>query len=155
MCATVFQDLEILHEGIQDESGTFCLRLASNTKATRDMLPVNATRFYILGISGCLMFRPITPKRALIRTAWRQDGTHGLGANIMKLFVALGLHTTRVDRRPSLEPVPFHDVYFVELERVETEQGLSGTNSSWIEEVEDGIGRVKDIGGEACLLGVW
>jgi len=78
--------------------------------------------------------------------------------NVTKLLSALGLHSTRVDRRPALHDGLFRDVYFVELQQVETvtETGKHvETNKLWIREVERGIHRIKEIKGEACLLGIW
>lgn len=71
-------------------------------------------------------------------------------------------HTaTRVDRRPSLELVPFQDVYFIELlenvddnghdiERPEVEGA-----SQWAQRLQDGVRRINDGGGCAQVLGIW
>lgn len=65
-----------------------------------------------------------------------------------------------MDRRPSSYPIPFHDVYLVEVQRdskdeVITQRVQKGTKQSWISEVKAGLERVRDIGAEAALLGVW
>jgi hypothetical protein len=65
--------------------------------------------------------------------------------------------TSRIDRRPSITLGPFHDDYFVELQgerRVGIERGVSHSES-WSREVEQGIRRVKEAGGEADVLGIW
>lgn len=65
----------------------------------------------------------------------------------------------RMDRRPSISPVPFHDVYIVEVERnSENSKSIDGSQeggSSWMLEVEEGLQRIRILGGVATLLGVW
>jgi len=146
--ATVFDGLEILREGIQDAEANF-------------------TRFYIL--STTLAFEHIPPpkdgppKHALVRLSSSGMATsvdmHS-APTITQLLIALKLSAIRIDRRPSSYPVPFHDVYLVELQQNlkdgDTEKGLHKViEPHWISEVKAGLDRVKDIGGEAILLGVW
>ena len=65
-----------------------------------------------------------------------------------------------MDRRPSTYPVPFHDVYLIELRQDAGDSALTqnmqpSTEQPWIVEVQASLERVEDIGGEAVLLGVW
>lgn len=74
------------------------------------------------------------------------------------LLTAFGVPVTRIDRRPSLNHVPFEDVYFVELE--ELGAGSDGEvseheSSAWLKRVQLGIDRVRTLGAEATLIGVW
>lgn len=72
---------------------------------------------------------------------------------------------SRVDRRPSIQPIPFQDVYFVELlERFDNlnindgdgSDGLEREGESrWAKGVQDGVRRVNDGGGCAQILGIW
>jgi prephenate dehydratase len=127
----------------------------------------NFTRFYIL--STTLAFEHIPPpkdgppKHALVRLSSSGMATsvdmHS-APTITQLLIALKLSAIRIDRRPSSYPVPFHDVYLVELQQNlkdgNTEKGLHKViEPHWISEVKAGLDRVKDIGGEAILLGVW
>ncbi|KAJ7632407.1 Prephenate dehydratase-domain-containing protein [Roridomyces roridus] len=90
ICATVFEGLEVLFEGIQDRSA-------------------NCTRFYVLSTTqdGVLWAEP-TPTRCLVRLS---------GRPISDMLAALALPVSRLDRRPQLgSEVVFLDVYFAEVE---------------------------------------
>lgn len=77
------------------------------------------------------------------------------------LLTTFGMPAARIDRRPSLSSKPFDDVYFVELEHKKRAHSpvanfeYSIEEVRWLERVRTGIQRVKDVGGEATLLGVW
>jgi len=146
--ATIFSDLEVLREGIQDSKANF-------------------TRFYIL--SRTLTFENFPPakdaqsKRALVRlssspVALSREMVHS-APTITQFLIALKLSAIRIDRRPSYYPVPFHDVYLVELQHGignrSTAQSAQQGIQPWKSEIEAGLERVKDIGGEAVLLGMW
>ena len=124
----------------------------------------NFTRFYIL--SKTLTLEHLSPKgasfeRALVRLSSSPAALSGTSTpTITQFLVALNLPTIRMDRRPSSYPIPFHDVYLVEVQRdskdeVITQRVQKGTKQSWISEVKAGLERVRDIGAEAALLGVW
>jgi hypothetical protein len=81
-------------------------------------------------------------------------------ASIMQLLTALGMDAIRVDRRPSVHGIPFHDVYFVELQEEDkkyvVETGVTVRSIDWWSlEVEQAMVRVRERGGEAQLLGMW
>jgi len=138
LCATIFDGLEILHKGIQNEN-------------------VNSTRFYILAANRDVTIPPppaeAPRKRALVRISCNLPATKNTSSrNIAQLLAALDLHVTRMDRRPSLYPVPFHDVYFVE---VEEEHSIRSNDGSWIKRVEEKIQHVVETGAEAQLIGYW
>ncbi|KAI0652260.1 PDT-domain-containing protein [Trametes meyenii] len=152
-CAEMFDGLEILHKGIQNE--------ASNT-----------TRFFILANS---LDEPLPGgvreprrQRALIRISnpppqQREDGPplpdRLLYTVIGTLLTTFGCATLRIDRRPSLTDVPFEDVYFVEVGDV-TLPVLSpiaskSSEEEWLKRLKAGVERICTTGGEAVILGIW
>ena len=58
---------------------------------------------------------------------------------------------TRIDRRPSIGTVPFHDTYIVELEQ----DGNAQDDNSFAREVEAAVDRIRDSGGDARPIGIW
>ncbi|KAJ7172700.1 Prephenate dehydratase-domain-containing protein [Mycena filopes] len=132
LCATVFDGLEILFEGIQDQNSNF-------------------TRFYV--ISGAqvteLPSPPPEKTRCLIRLSSRTDAFPAPA--ITQLLTALAIPVSRLDRRPQLENARlFHDVYFAELV-----SGEGDNLDGWLADIERGIERIRTAGGEADLLGTW
>jgi len=146
LCATIFEGLEILYEGIQNEK-------------------LNSTRFYIFAVNRDIDITPpaeVLRKCALVRISCKLPTTSSIDTpgNITQLLAALGLCVTRIDRRPSLHLIPFHDVYFVELEEGNTNRAVRNgdgvrNDKSWMKAVEDGIQHVIEIGAEAQFLGSW
>jgi len=58
---------------------------------------------------------------------------------------------TRIDRRPAIGTVPFHDTYIAELEQEDDARG----NNSWAREVDVAAERIRHAGGHIKLIGVW
>ncbi|KII93555.1 hypothetical protein PLICRDRAFT_152397 [Plicaturopsis crispa FD-325 SS-3] len=141
LCVTVFDGLEVLHEGIQDED-------------------VNFTRFYLLGW-GTIRALPVPrnnsePRRALIRIAARPlppSSPSGVG----RILADLRLSVTRIDRRPSLSKEPFEDVYFIEVQdsKPVAEARDERRDAEWLEEVEGEVRRIREVGAQAEALGAW
>ena len=75
--------------------------------------------------------------------------------NITQLLYKLGLCALRIERRPSLHPTVFHDIYFVELQQEIYPEPAASEKEGWIKEVEEAVERVKVFAGEADLLGTW
>ncbi|KAI0715166.1 PDT-domain-containing protein [Earliella scabrosa] len=152
-CATMFDGLEILFQGIQNE--------ASNT-----------TRFYILAKSSeaPIPGGPREPRRqrALIRIGNRRqesrdeehpslsESTRTVTSTLLTTF---GCPALRIDRRPSLSDTPFDDVYFVEVGDLTLPLTYSAARRSceeeWLQRIKDGVTRINVAGGEASILGVW
>lgn len=65
------------------------------------------------------------------------------------MLQAVGLNIARIDRRPDATKGPFHDEYFVEVQR-ETAADLS-----WREELDLALGRIAAEGGTGQVLGIW
>ncbi|ESK92214.1 prephenate dehydratase [Moniliophthora roreri MCA 2997] len=144
ICIKMFEGLEVLHEGIQDEHS-------------------NYTRFYIIARSPKIHLPVLEahhPKKALIRIESGSQKANGHSkpshVNIATLISVLRLRIERIDRRPALDGVPFNNVYIVEVEK-ESEAGPNGglDSPTWKEQVEDAQRRIRDSGGEARLLGLW
>ncbi|EJD55163.1 PDT-domain-containing protein [Auricularia subglabra TFB-10046 SS5] len=113
----LYSGLRILEANIQDQGDNF-------------------TRFLLLATRPWQTDR--RPTRALMRV---QPQPQGQG--IVPLLSALELPTLKIDRRPSLLPKPFHDVYLIEAE-ADSEQ-----------EIDDAVERVRMLGAECALLGEW
>ncbi|KAK7037532.1 prephenate dehydratase [Paramarasmius palmivorus] len=147
MCIKMFEGLEVLHEGIQDEQTNF-------------------TRFYLLAKNSKVRLPASTtssPAKALLRIGPYSQKTNRNGQtnpchhiDIATLITSIRLHVERIDRRPALDGVPFNDVYFVEVKRI-SEGGLDGVSdeNGWAKQVEDAQKRIREVGGEAHLLGLW
>ena len=179
-CATVFDGLEVLCEGVQNVdsmSARLRVRLRRSANWNHDRT-ANRTRFYVISYSPESQlpsaFRAPVPKRALVRISLKPapDPTNGdtpassgpapprnrLVHLVMgTLLTTFGLPTSRIDRRPSLSDIPFDDVYFVELEAsssVPHEEHQVASEALW-DRVKIGLERIKALGGEAAILGVW
>ncbi|KAJ3559768.1 hypothetical protein NM688_g145 [Phlebia brevispora] len=166
LCAVVFKGLEILQESIQDKN-------------------TNCTRFYVLaqGLETKPPYLPGPPQlqRALVRIGLpapeepesAEDGsaealTTSISAHnrplhmvMSTLLTTFGVPVIRIDRRPSLNHVPFEHVYYVELEELGSELGVENSaddehgSSVWLNRVQMGVDRVCEAGGEATIIGVW
>ncbi|KAI5124713.1 hypothetical protein M0805_004319 [Coniferiporia weirii] len=151
VCTSVYRGLELLFKGIQNENNNF-------------------TKFWILSdslthpIPGSLT--PDSPKHALLRVSHSFSAVASRSPDLTALMTGLGLHVIRLDRRPSAEAIAFHDVYFLEVERtcsadgVEEPRGPNGTANvkegrTWMEEVGEAVERVRGLDWNAYTLGIW
>ena len=77
------------------------------------------------------------------------------------LLTTFGVPVIRIDRRPSLNNIPFEHVYFVELEELGSDLGEEGVGhddqrgSVWLSRIRMGIDRISETGGEASIIGIW
>ena len=97
-----------------------------------------------------------TQKKALIHLFIHSpcpvDPSDSYSINVMKYLKVLDLYTTRIDRRPASNSRPFENVYLVEVSGCDREYP---SVESWVADVEQAILRVRNIDGEAKLMGVW
>lgn len=74
-------------------------------------------------------------------------------------MTTFGCAALRIDRRPSLTEVPFDDVYFVEVGDVILPVMSAEANKSceaeWLTRVQAGVERIRAVGGQATILGLW
>ncbi|KAJ7489925.1 Prephenate dehydratase-domain-containing protein [Mycena galericulata] len=138
LCATIFDGLEILFEGIQNRKSMFS--------------PPNFTRFYVLSATPVAELPPwpfpvLGLPRCLVRLSSRHETTStSPGPALTQILAALAMTVSRIDRRPYLDSeVLFHNVYFVELER----------GDGPISDIHRAIERVGTLGWNAHLLGIW
>ena len=76
------------------------------------------------------------------------------------LLTTFGVPVVRIDRRPSCNPSPFEDMYFIELEDygepVESlANGYTMVDEAWVTRIRQGIETIASGGDDASLLGVW
>ncbi|KXN89935.1 P-protein [Leucoagaricus sp. SymC.cos] len=144
VCATIFDGLEILKEGIQKETD-------------------NYTRFYIVVRDRDVQLPATAPHRpkskALIRLWISSSRPSGLQRqDVIQFLAPSGLNVTRIDRRPSDDGLPFRDIYFVETASTPDEslrpEGTSAIRS-WPAVVADALELIKNMGGEVDLIGLW
>ncbi|KAI0348496.1 PDT-domain-containing protein [Trametopsis cervina] len=159
LCVNLFPNLEIVESNIQDKQD-------------------NYTRFFVLSNSHegplPLLHSSLEPLRALIRvnlaaddSASSEDGqtspatyTHNRPLHMLTstLLTTFGVPVTRIDRRPSLNDIPFEDMYFLELEELGVPVEVPDRSQriqAWMKRVNAGVQRVKAAGSQATVLGVW
>ncbi|KAL4064921.1 Prephenate dehydratase-domain-containing protein [Scleroderma yunnanense] len=138
---TIYKNLEVLQEGIQDGEG-------------------NSTRFFILTNGSDRGFPPdrIPPaqRQALIRIdglAGNQTTRKSKRVDIRRVIDTLDLDILRIDRRPALHVSTFQDIYFLEV----GDMGSDDENGAlpWLEKFSQAKGRLEAAGVESTLLGHW
>ncbi|KAF9005077.1 Prephenate dehydratase-domain-containing protein [Cyathus striatus] len=137
ICATLFEDLEVLRVGIQRDKANF-------------------TRFYILAqdenthLPDFLEGQP--ERKALLQLQLLiSPTTH---KSLLDLLNLLELNIGRIDRRPSMVATPFQDIYFVELHG-DRPDSIPAHCPDWKLRVQQSLERLKRAGGNANLLGIW
>ncbi|KAJ3514373.1 hypothetical protein NLJ89_g2412 [Agrocybe chaxingu] len=133
ICATLFEGLEILFAGIQNEQSNFTRFYIAAYTRSFDLPPVLASRF---------------EARALVRLSAASPSSPDIdtcGYDIMEYLKLLlvDLFAARIDRRPSLERKPFHNVYFVEVQGSLCGARDTATLEVWTAEVEKAITRTR------------
>ncbi|KAF8168006.1 Prephenate dehydratase-domain-containing protein [Crassisporium funariophilum] len=139
ICATLFDGLEVLFTGIQNQQSNF-------------------TRFFVVAHTRQTTLPPVLKNncqtKALIRlSSPLPPSTEARGPcafDVTKYLKILDLSTSRIDRRPSLDSVAFRDIYFIEVIGCGKE-----LLDSWTRDVEKGVARMRSLGGEVTLVGVW
>ncbi|KAH9944049.1 PDT-domain-containing protein [Epithele typhae] len=151
-CAESFDGLRILFRDIQNTA-------------------TNLTRFLILANSmdTPLPGGKLEPRRqrALVRVSnrlhqGREDEppfpSRATRMVLSTLLTTFGCPALRVDRKPSLNSVPFNDTYFLELGDLTLP--ISPTTeklheSEWLQRIKAGLDSVEAAGGEGVILGLW
>ncbi|KAH9082184.1 PDT-domain-containing protein [Lactarius deliciosus] len=159
ICLQLFADLELLHEGIQNEHQNFTRFYILANHATT---PLPNTRYDGRGEFNALIRLELQQKVEGLNAS--QDSSH---PTVTDLLAALRLPAIRIDRRPSAQHELFGNVYLVEVfdneasnaswpsQRVGEEDIVTGPLPPWKERILDGIARVVARGGRADLLGTW
>jgi prephenate dehydratase len=154
VCADMYEKLEILAEGIQEEAGkspTMCLLL------WMDQLIFsieNTTRFLLLGTSSLDRIpTELTSRqesRAFLRVLLRpQDAV-----SFVIMACQPEAEVMQVDRIPAPEMNPFTSVYFIEIQRKESDKHLYSEDTlKWRRCVEDVSRRIQDTGTQVTILG--
>lgn len=160
--------------------------LSSHCKFALTSVTVNYTRFYV--VSNSIDARPPVAhsvpqlRRALVRLSLppiepsaqppssdsedeqpaEPKPSHSRTVHLVMgtLLTTFGVPVIRIDRRPSINPCPFEDTYFLELEDFGTpvEPSASGNtpaDEGWLKRVRMGVERVLAAGGQADVIGVW
>ncbi|KAF8974017.1 Prephenate dehydratase-domain-containing protein [Flammula alnicola] len=140
ICATLFEGLEILFTGIQNERSNF-------------------TRFYTIAYSQQTDLPPVPGNtcqmNALFRVSPPSTPSPDISYDIVTCLKSLDLSVARIDRRPSADGIPFRSVYFIEVHGFATGEKSVGTIESWTAEVEKAASRVRCVGGTISVIGIW
>ena len=83
------------------------------------------------------------------------EGTPSKPLDLALLSTALGLRISQIDRRPSLRAKPFHDVYFLQVERACDELSDTIQVKLWRKVLEEALERVHEVSWEGCIIGTW
>ncbi|KAE9411009.1 PDT-domain-containing protein [Gymnopus androsaceus JB14] len=132
ICTTMFGNLELVEEGIQDED-------------------FNYTRFFVLGRNSLIKppSYPTYPTRALIRVTMRTTAADSeTSFDLTEFLKILNLSVIRIDRRPAPLSITFRDMYFLELQSTSKED-------LWPKKVEQSVSRIRDNGFLAESIGLW
>ncbi|KLO14474.1 PDT-domain-containing protein [Schizopora paradoxa] len=144
ICVNLFEGLEVLFEGVQNEKSNF-------------------TNFWVLATSLDLPLPGTSSTkdsgRAIIRLASLTEAP-----DVLSTLASLGLFVNRIDRRPYAGDIPFRDIYFVEVSK-HADRVVNGIESSskpiengeirWRDVVESAIRRIDSGKWEARMIGIW
>jgi len=147
LCASLFNGLDILEEGIQMEDGWLTVILCHWLDLTVGI--ANYTRFLILKKNRDdtipVLFKAELCYRALFRI--------NTDTNLERIFENLvDMAITRIDRRPNPKATLFHNIYFLEVEKGTT---MSIPYESWAATVDSTAQSVKQAGYDADVIGIW
>lgn len=142
MCVNLFEGLDVLFEGVQNEKTNF-------------------TKFWVLATSLDARLpgsKPSSDERSSILKLTSLSNT----PDVLTTLSSLGLFVSRVDRRPSSGDTPFRDVYFVEVTRTHDDHVTSNENYPkeegeirWRGVVEAAVRRVNCGNWGAGVIGIW
>ncbi|KAM6498200.1 Prephenate dehydratase domain containing protein [Amanita muscaria] len=137
-CASLFDGLEVLREGIQIEEANFT-RFLILTKSREQSI---RSQF---GIDPCY--------KALLRIYANDEKAD----NLMRIFDLLDTEMclTQIDRRPKPNGAPFHDVYFAEVKKIDGTVDSQDEEYEWSAAVDKLVLSVGQAGYDAVALGIW
>ena len=117
----------------------------------------NFTRFYIIARS------PTTPPtcqleshrhmKALMRVSSSECGSSAI--DITRCLISLQLPVSRIDRRPSLGGIPFHNVYFIEVQKEVQHHHDGDSFELWTNAVMLASARIIEAGWRSEVVGIW
>ncbi|KAF8730483.1 hypothetical protein AX14_005536 [Amanita brunnescens Koide BX004] len=136
LCASMFDDLDVIREGIQAGD-------------------VNYTRFLIMTTDRSSTI-PAQFSVAICYKAIFRIPIHPSSSDLMRIFKLITAKTkiVRIDRRPDPRATtPFQDVYFVEITRLHSESSIDIV--AWATEVDALVLTIKQAGDDVNLIGIW
>ncbi|KAF9473115.1 PDT-domain-containing protein [Pholiota conissans] len=137
ICAQLLPELEILFTAVQNERSNF-------------------TRFYVIAHSQHESIpRTLTYEmKALLRISSNSAGILDTPSNVMSRLISQNILIRRIDRRPSLDSIPFSSIYFLEVYAdVQQQPGLSF--ESWTEEIDAAASKMGVTDRTVSVLGIW
>ncbi|PPQ85887.1 hypothetical protein CVT25_015829 [Psilocybe cyanescens] len=141
ICTTLFEGLEILFTGIQNERSNFTRFFIVAYSQSAELPSITKSNYHLKGLIRISIPIPQAAEPESNRTR-----------GIVEYLKLLDVFTTRIDRRPALDATPFSSVYFIELQGNKT----NGTTfDSWARELEQSTSKINRDGGDASLMGVW
>lgn len=150
LCASLFSGLDILQEGIQMEGGWLTVILYHWLGLT--VGTGNYTRFFILKKNRDdtvpVLFKADPCYRAIFRI-----NTDTSLERIFGNFADMAIN--RIDRRPNPKAAPFHNIYFLEVEKGTTLSIPTYTYESWVATVDSAAQSVRQAGYNADVIGIW
>jgi len=151
LCARLFEGLEVLFTGIQDIQ---CAEYLSLCDHSNDNKVANFTKFYILSSEKTLELPSIPCRNFEMKALLRLSAPISADCqNLVSYLKVLYLPVVRINARPSPDSIPFKNMYFVETCRSDKES--SESVEFWKVSLEKAMLRVRTIGGEIDLAGIW
>ena len=164
ICATLFEELEILFTNIQNEQCKFFSPFFFDGDDTLHSISANFTRFFVVAHSRNMKIPPVLKEKWLFKAFIILSVSIDLAgpctsasSGVMKYLKLLDLFVTRIDRRPASDPIPFNSIYLVEVQKSMDRKSTSNTQmiDTWTRDVENSVSRVNDNGAKASIIGIW
>jgi prephenate dehydratase len=152
VCGTLFQGVELLRAGVQDENDNFTKFFIIAKLSSIDSLPL-PPRDPSLPHRAIIQFSPPLPTSKQVTNNSTTVSKLSYPPILPYLNALSPLALSRLDRRASLVgTAPFHDVYFA---FVEGASSSPDNTQNWIQALETSATRIRALGGDARVLGYW